>query len=520
MRRKLLAFALAVLACATLPTSGAPRSSPIGPYDWPTYGHDLHHTFHARTALDDASVRTLAPRWFFPTGDAVTANPIRVGGTIYVGSWDGSFYAIDALDGTRRWAFSIDRDQPAIAPTPGDRQPDDFATDGGYITSSALYVPAKGRRPALIIFGGGGTLYALHASNGRLFFKRKFTGRGEVPLARTNMPKRFGERDDVRIFSSPAVVEDRIYFSVDVDGNRGYRGYLVALNFDRLGTTRWIRELDVDRRGKLRNDGCGNVWTSPTIIERLDVEIVAVADCHFHAPPPYEERILAVDLDDGHLVWVTSPPRLRVPPYDDPDCDFDFGATANYGRDRRGREFLGIGGKDGAYYRLDPATGRVLWHTRVVFGGLAGGFIGTTAFDGNRVYGATALGDFGRFEGFGALGCSPAGVEDGVADLPIQEPSIHAFNLDGTIAWQGALSQSFGPTTTANGMTFVCTGITKEVQIRDADDGTVLNRLPLPASCDSGAVVTKNAVFVGTGSSEQGMPDGVWAFTPLAEPVE
>ena len=52
--------------------------------------------------------------------------------------------------------------------------------------------------------------------------------------------------------------------------------------------------------------------------------------------------------------------------------------------------FLGIGGKDGTYYRLDPTTGATVWTTNVVFGGSAGGFIGTTAYDGHRVYGATA----------------------------------------------------------------------------------------------------------------------------------
>ena len=32
----------------------------------------------------------------FPApGDAVTATPTVVGGTVYVGSWDGNFYALD-----------------------------------------------------------------------------------------------------------------------------------------------------------------------------------------------------------------------------------------------------------------------------------------------------------------------------------------------------------------------------------------------------------------------------------------
>ena len=63
----------------------APCPSPSSPWDWPTYGHDAQHTFHGRTTLTQSSVRTLQQAWFFPTGDAVTATPTVVGGTVYVG---------------------------------------------------------------------------------------------------------------------------------------------------------------------------------------------------------------------------------------------------------------------------------------------------------------------------------------------------------------------------------------------------------------------------------------------------
>src|SRR5439155_2586090 len=107
--------------------------------------------------------------------------------------------------------------------------------------------------------------------------------------------------------------------------------------------------LDVDTNNTILNDGCGGVWTSPTIIERDNVEIVAVADCHFESPPPYNERVLALNIADGSTKWVFFPPRG-----DDPDCDFDFGATAYLGTALDGTPaFLGICGKDGYCYSLD-----------------------------------------------------------------------------------------------------------------------------------------------------------------------
>src|SRR2546427_682356 len=73
------------------PPAHAVLGTPVGGRDWPTYGHDLHRTFNGRTTLDSSSVLTLAPAWFFMTGLAVTANPVVVNGTVYVGSWDGNF---------------------------------------------------------------------------------------------------------------------------------------------------------------------------------------------------------------------------------------------------------------------------------------------------------------------------------------------------------------------------------------------------------------------------------------------
>jgi len=504
---------LPVLIATALASSLATRAGATapGPADWPTYGHDVHRTFSASTTLDQTSVRTLAPAWFFPTGDAVTANPIEVGGSIYVGSWDGNFYAIDAVSGQLRWSFEVDA-QNAVHPQPGNRQPGDATSDGGIITSSAYFLPRLGSRPDLVIFGAGYTLYALVANDdafghkaGSLYWKHAYTGRPELPPDPDN--------DGSRIFSSPAVVGTHVLFSVDADGAPGYRGYLVAANV-RTGNPQWIRELDVDTNGNILNDGCGNVWASPTIIESMNLEIVAVSDCHYNGTPPYHERVLAVNINDGTIRWTFTPPRLLQ---DDPACDWDFGATANLGTDSRGAPtFLGVAGKDGTYYSLDPATGNLRWQHNVVFGGFAGGFIGSTAYDGLRVYGATALGDFGRFEPSpNAAGCQPGNPQDQL----IQEPSMHAFDVaTGNLVWQQVQSQSFGATTVAGGMTFVGTGISKQIQIRDAGSGLLLSTLALPAGSDSGVAVAGNALFFGIGTSEQFTPAGVFAYTPFGVP--
>ncbi len=484
-------------------TAAALLGAPTDGRDWPSYGHDLHRTFNGRTTLDPTSVLGLAQAWYFPTGDAVTANPIVVNGALYVGSWDGNFYALDAVSGQERWHFTIDP-QLAIHPQPGNRQPGDLTSDGGVITSGAYFLPAAGARPDLVIFGGGYTLYALRATDGSLYWKHAYTGRPELPPDPDN--------DGTRIFSSPAVVGNKVLFSTTPDGQDGYRGRVIAADVH-TGNPAWVRELDVDANGTILNDGCGGVWTSPTIIEHDNVAIVAVADCHFESPPPYNERVLALNIADGTIKWVFFPPRGN-----DPMCDWDFGATANLGTAPDGTPiFLGICAKDGYCYSLDPETGALRWATNVVFGGFAGGFIATSAYDGARVYGATALGDFGRFEANGNILCQPLNP----ADQPFQEPSMHAFDAaTGTVAWQADASQAFGPTTVAGGMTFVPLGITPQIQIRDAATGQLIRTIALPTNSDSGITTVGNAIFFGIGNSQSGNPAGVMAYTPLGAPPE
>jgi outer membrane protein assembly factor BamB len=265
----------------------------------------------------------------------------------------------------------------------------------------------------------------------------------------------------------------------------------------------WRFETDVDSSGHVLNNGCDGVWSSPTLDESRGLVSIGVSDCQSQGIPPYAERVIALHATTGAVAWVFTPPRLQgVAPGQDPACDFDFGATSNLGSND---SFLGIGGKDGTYYRLDPATGALVWKNNVVFGGSAGGFIGTTAYDGNRVYGATAFGDFG------STPCEPRNL----GDMSFQEPSMHAFNANGHVAWQQEQSQGFGPTTVGGGMTFVGYGVTPEIQVRNAGNGLPVTVLPLPSSCFCGIAASGNGIYFGTGSPQQGVGDGIYADTPV-----
>src|ERR1700676_3206512 len=68
--------------------------------DWPMYGRNLRHTFsNPKSRINPKNASSLKLAWSFKTGDVVSASPTVVNGVVYVGSWDGYFYALDADTG-------------------------------------------------------------------------------------------------------------------------------------------------------------------------------------------------------------------------------------------------------------------------------------------------------------------------------------------------------------------------------------------------------------------------------------
>jgi outer membrane protein assembly factor BamB len=505
----LLLTGVVMVGCGGTETSSVASSSTVqsaqsaplsslsapGPWDWPTYGHDAQHTFHGRTTLTESKVRDLRQAWFFRTGDAVTATPTVVDGTVYVGSWDDYFYALNLETGKLRWKTEV-KPQNGVVPYPSEKHRD-LTSDGGLITSSAWFEPALGTRPPLVIFGGGYTLYALNASTGQVYWEHDYSGR-PGPLD--------PDTDNTRIFSSPVVYDGIVLFGVDVDGQAASGGFLVGADLD-TGNPVWEYQTDVDASGQALDNGCGSIWSSGTVLPALGLVVYGTADCHFQNSKPLAAAALALHVSNGQLAWIYKPPLPDL------TCDWDFGATPNAGVDAQGdANFLGLGGKDGTYYSLDPSTGNPRWATNVVFGGFSGGFIATTAYDGKRVYGATAIGDFGRFESNGSQHCDPSNPRDTSA----QEPSGHAFDAaTGAVLWHNDDTASFAPTTVAGGMTFNGLAlVASAIQIRDARTGDLLVQVELPLPNWSGIATVGNALVFGLGTTYSPKPAGVEVLTP------
>jgi len=507
------------------------HATPPGPLpafatpDWPMYGHDPQRSFrNSMSAITASTIANVKPAWTFTPGGSVTAGPVVVGGVVYVGSYDGTFYALDLTTGKPIWTFDVDCQNTVIPIPPRCSPPPGSPTvtgDGGLIVTTAAVDSGR------VYFAGGRTIYCLDAATGSLVWKTVICGNPEAAGCETDT------NDGSRIFSSPVVYDGLVYMGIDPDGQTmaqvvGHRGAVFTLDAD-TGAVKWRFETDpvLNAAGNPefganglpvggRSRGCGGSWASAALDIPDNLVFFGVANCGTNdgqPQSPWDNSEIALDLTTGAFKWSFDP----VPGYGD-RCDLDMSATANV-MTVSGKLRVGVTGKSGTYHLLDTVSGNVVWATNVVYGGKNGGFFGGSSVLDDIIVGATDVGDQS-----GNL-CDPANP----LDVPIEEPSIHAFNATtGAVLWSAEKSAAVGATAATPDLVFdpvvysaVPPGNSQPVPAMTvlrafvASTGAVAAELPVPPIYSPPAV-TANWIVVGTGEPWTGQGNAVVAFQ-LAE---
>jgi outer membrane protein assembly factor BamB len=490
-----------VVAHAAAPAAGCADPS------WPTFGHDAGHSFaqpDGCATIDHASVATLVPKWVVHTKDSVSASPAVVDGTLYVGSWDGLFYAVDTATGAVRWTYQV---------------ADDHAVAFGRIVSSAAVtdLPVKGGgAQRAIVFGGGATLHALDPQ-GHLLAEIDLD-----PRTAADRAAQAGDPPTVEIESSPVVTDLKVHggtrrvvlVGMDVHNRRDVgRTGLVALALDRSRDGTWSFEplwkFDPESSqtyagaagltaGSGTGLGCGGVWSSPAYDATTGLVTFGTASCSYPEDAAARglntsEAMFALDAATGELRWKYQPGTTAAEAH----LDDDFGASPNL-YDIGGRRVAGEGRKDAAYYARDAATGAEVFTAKVGTPGnvstdyAIGGFLGTPAVwrDGGRaraVIGATAI-PFPQAPG----------------DVDSATWAVRAIDAtDGHVLWTHRLAgPSYGSTTVANGIAFVPDTFTASVQALDAATGTLLWTSPVGAPPAAAPVVVGDSLYQCGGTRE------------------
>lgn len=326
-----------------------------------------------QAGLSAADVPRLTLKWAFGFPDASVAwgHPTVAAGRVFVGSQNGTVYALDAASGCIHWTFSA---------------------SGGVRTAIVVGDDA-------VFFGDtAANAYALDARTGRRVWVMKVD---DHPLA--------------RVTGSPTLHEGRLYVPVSsyeeaqgADPQYGcctFRGSVVALDAA-SGRVRWKTYLipqEPQRRGTssagvaLWGPAGSAVWSAPTVDRARGRLYVATGNMYSAPAQPSSNAVVALDLETGGVRWTRQATpndvyltgcragNANCPETNGPDVD--FGSAPMLARTAAGRDLIVIGQKSGIGYALDPdREGAIVWQYRAGQGGALGGIEWGAAVDAEHAY--------------------------------------------------------------------------------------------------------------------------------------
>lgn len=322
----------------------------------------------ARLAVSDVPKLKLKWAFAFPGATRARSQPTVGAGALYVGSQDGTVYALDFDTGCVRWTFQAAaevRSSPTLEPwRRGDRT----------------------ARPRLYIGDFGGNAYALDARDGTLLWKTRVDAHPRLTL--TGSPRYYDGRLYVPMSSNEwASAADPAYECCT------FRGGVTALDAA-TGSVVWrsytIPEApqptgERNSAGAIRHHPAGApVWNSPTIDVKRRRLYVGSGESYTSPAAPQSDSVIAYDLDTGRMVWwyqsiAHDAWNMACFIGGGPNCplengpDLDIGAPPVLHRLADGRDALLVGEKSADVFALDPDTGKPLWRVKYGRGGFAGG---------------------------------------------------------------------------------------------------------------------------------------------------
>ena len=445
-----------------------PASEGFGEGSWPLYGHDLSNTRDgAQNGPSRDQVDDLGIAWSAYSGEGdFTGTPVVAGGLVVAGTNKGEVVAYDATTGKQTWALEAGKVVNGTVAVSGDR----------------VFVPiAEPHAPRIL---------AVDLATGQ-------------PL----WDKVIDTQKNADVYGSPVVWNGTVYMGVSAeygelnDPEVNVRGAVVALDAG-TGEERW--------KTYMVPEGFSGaaVWTTPAIDEATGRLFVGTGNAYQAPAHENTDSVLALDARSGNIldhyqatagdVWNGTSNVAEGP-------DHDFGASPNLIEGPDGQALVGIGQKSGTYWALDRDTLEPVWNTLTGPGAQVGGIVGSTAYDGNQIYGPD----------------TPAGES-------------WALGRDGSRKWVsfdgGPLH--FNPTSVANGVVYTA-DMSGSLTARDVDTGLVLNKIPLGAPSWGGVAIAGGTVFVAVGTqsssgyiaayrvrtgNEPNEPAEHWDDTPPPEP--
>jgi len=361
-------------------TSMSPFSDPDASPSWTGWAPSPSNTRFqpaAQAGLSAEEVPRLSLKWAFGFPDATSAwsQPTVAGGRVFVGSQNGSVYALDAKSGCIYWTYTA---------------------KSGVRTAVVFGRANQDRAEYAVYFGDtGANVYALDAATGHELWSRRVDNH---LLA--------------WITGSPTFYQGKLFVPVSsieetAAAQQGYqcctfRGSLNALDA-RDGAVLW-RTFMVPEAQPAGKNAAGvpvwgpagvGIWSAPTIDAKRHLVYAATGNTYSAPAQPTADAIVALDPASGAIKWIKQFTAQDVfgCRAGSPNCgekagpDFDIGTPAMLVTLPDGRDVIIVGQKSGMTFAIDPdKEGAILWQYRAGEGSIWGGVQWGAAVDADRAY--------------------------------------------------------------------------------------------------------------------------------------
>jgi polyvinyl alcohol dehydrogenase (cytochrome) len=438
----------------TLAVPGAAHASPPGCAapsltggEWRSYGGDLSNSRnqHAEKVISAADVPTLQSAWVFSSvanggaGD-FTGTPIVADGCMYIASTRGWVFAVNADSGKLVWKAQLpfgggvnssvmvaDRVLPAVKAKKKPKKRKHRAhrrkkrhhkrtarKSAAPKKAGTVYIAVTRTQKFEACPPGdacvGPYVVALDQASGRLVWASAATD----------------TQPGADVYGSPIVFDGALMIGVsggaaelgDPADRDAFQG---SMNFLDANTGAVLKKTYTIHPPKQPDDQFAGaaIWSTPAIDTEDKVAFVGAGNPFKpQAEHAHTNSVLKFDVDRRSPHWgeiVGSykgiideyiPAFSQLPCYDIPgnpppyypqgigacgDIDMDFGASPNLFRDAKGRKLVGAGQKSGVYHVFDAKTMKPVWTQVTGPPTSVGGIVGSTAVDGDAIYGPDTI---------------------------------------------------------------------------------------------------------------------------------
>lgn len=367
------------------PTGGTWKNTPGWP-GWSPSPANTRFQSPQDAGLAAADVPRLQPKWVFafPNATLLRSQPAVYRGRIFVGSQDGTIYALDAVTGCTHWSTVVNAE-----------------------VRSGITVADVAGRPTVFFGDSSGYYYALDGETGKQLWSLR---PDDHPTTKGTATPAFYQG---RLYIGVSSLEEGLAFSSNYSCCT-FRGSESAVDAA-TGRVIWKRYMIAEtakpqpktKSGALVMGPSGvGVWTAPTLDPEHDTLYVTTGDNYSDPPTSLSDALVALRMSTGEILWskqFTSRDSWNAACYvkgnkncpDSDGPDFDFAASSVLVQLSNGRRTLLLGQKSGIVYAVDPdRKGQILWRSRVGKGGTVGGIQWGVASDGRNLYAALSDIDF------------------------------------------------------------------------------------------------------------------------------